>query len=363
MSWTTLDTSKIKFKFDKDILDYEYSAHYFIKTSQIIKTHTPNHKVIMQFTHFSKSHIMVCGVSEVLALLEFALSKKELNQLKIKYTPDGVVIKPKEAILTIEGSYEIFGWLENIIDGILARRCSVATNCYNVLANTKDGQNVIYMSDRSDDYRLQPYDGYSAAVAGIKYFVTKKQVELLQDLEGDFKVVGSMPHALIQQNSGRIDLACEMFLQTFPNDPLIALIDYNNNVINDLSLLLHLFPKLYAVRIDTSKELIDESLLATVDNARNMNLNGSNPYLVELVRDYLDSNGGEHIKIIISSGINLDEVKYYNKNNSAIDYFGIGSYLNHLSVHITADLVYLDDIPQAKFGRKLAKNYKDLIEY
>lgn len=358
-----LDASKIKFKFDKDILDYKYTAHYFIKTCDVIRTYASDHSVIMQFTHFSNMPIMVCGVNEVLSLLEYAFSKKELNQLKIRYIPDGTVIKPKEALLTIEGPYELFGWLENVIDGILARRCSVATNCYYVNHYLKDDQQVIYMSDRSDDYRLQPYDGYAAAVGGMKYFVTRKQVELLENTNWKYKVIGSMPHALIQQNNGRVDLACQMFLNRYPNDRLIALIDYNNNVINDLESLREMFSKIYAVRIDTSKNLVDESLLATIDNQRNMNLNGCNPYLVQLVRDFLDQNNASHIKIVVSSGITLEDVKNYNKQNSAIDYFGIGSYLNHLSIHITADLVYLDNIPQAKKGRKLAKNYDEMQIY
>ena len=357
------NTRLIDFKFDRDLLNKAYTSHYFIKTCKIIELHAPSHSVIMQFTHFSKTPIMVCGTSEVLALLEFCLSRKELKQLKIYYVPDGHVIEPKEALFAIEGPCEIFGWLENIIDSILARRSSVATNCYNVLNVINDEQKVIYMSDRSDDYSLQPYDGYAAAVGGMQYFVTQKQVEFLKDINYECKVMGSMPHALIQQNNGRVDLACEMFAQTFPNDPLIAVIDYNNNVLNDLEQLRYMFDRLYAVRIDTAKDLIDNSLLSTFDNVRNHDLHGCNPYLIDLVREYLDNNGGEHIKIIASSAIDLNSIKNFNKHNSAIDFYGIGTYLTHLSIHITADLVCLDNVYGAKVGCKIAKNFAEMTLY
>ena len=124
-----------------------------------------------------------------------------------------------------------------------------------------------------------------------------------------------------------------------------------------------MFDRLFAVRIDTAKDLIDESLLSTFNNVGNRDLHGCNPYLIALVREYLDNNGGKHIKIIASSGIDLNGIKNFNKHNSAIDFYGIGTYLSHLSVHITADLVCLDNVYGAKVGRKIAKNFSEMILY
>ena len=72
------------------------------------------------------------------------------------------------------------------------------------------------------------------------------------------KGLGTMPHALIQLCDGDIIKAVDLYLKTFPNEKVTALIDYNNDVINDsLKVARHLKEKLRAVRVDTSKSLID----------------------------------------------------------------------------------------------------------
>lgn len=45
--------------------------------------------------------------------------------------------------------------------------------------------------------------------------------------------MGTMPHALIQMFNGDIVAATQAYHETFPNDDLIALIDYNNDAITD----------------------------------------------------------------------------------------------------------------------------------
>ncbi len=57
----------------------------------------------------------------------------EPEKLEIYSLKDGDKISPFETVLTITGPYQNFGYLEGIIDGILARRTSVATNVYNVV--------------------------------------------------------------------------------------------------------------------------------------------------------------------------------------------------------------------------------------
>src|SRR5699024_5871835 len=53
--------------------------------------------------------------------------------LEIYSLKDGDKITPFESVLTVSGAYQQFGFLEGIIDGILSRRTSVATNVYNVV--------------------------------------------------------------------------------------------------------------------------------------------------------------------------------------------------------------------------------------
>src|SRR5699024_3235001 len=153
------------FKFDERIGEGWFSAVYFLKTKEIAEKVLPNNYVTMQF--FQKSNAVLCGTDEAIALVhKFAEDPECLEIYSLK---DGDKIQPFESVLTISGSYQQFGFLEGIIDGILGRRTSVATNVYNVVkaARTTGVQKpIIFMGDRDDHYTQQAGDGYSAFIGG-----------------------------------------------------------------------------------------------------------------------------------------------------------------------------------------------------
>ncbi len=83
-------------------------------------------------------------------------------------------------MLTIHGPYENVGFLAGVIDGILARRTSVATNVYNVFqaARSVDKEKpVIFMGDRDDLYTQQAGDGYAAYILGMIAQATNAMTE------------------------------------------------------------------------------------------------------------------------------------------------------------------------------------------
>lgn len=357
-------TQNIDFIFDNKIVDHHYTNFATITSCNITKQYLPDHNVLMQFSNNTKSNIMVCGTAEVLALLEFSIHKKQLKQLKIKYVPDGTVIKSKDALFSIKGSYEDFGWLENLISSILAKRSSTATNCYNILCELNESQDLIINDSCSVDYSLQAYDGYAAAVAGAYLFTTKAQVQFLKDMDHSFEFVDYIPNNMIQQYNGDLKLVIETYLANKKTNNLIVSLNYNNNVINDLENIREHLTNLYAISLDLSDDLIDESLIATFGNIRNFDLNGVNHHLVQHVRKWLDENDAEHIKIIIqSNNISLEDIKRNKRNNIAVDIYALTSNLNDDWVEIGSDLVAFDQVAQAPAGKKLAKNQDDLVSY
>ena len=342
---------KVKFEFDEKIKDEYYTTDYFVKTRQIIKKFKNDQVVTMQFIHFTKQPIMVCGIEEVKQLLKKFLTRTQLSRIEVLAVPDGTVLKDSSyPIMTIKGRYTDFGYLENIIDGILARRTSVATNCYNAVQKLKEDQNIIFMADRNDDYINQKNDGYAAYIAGINYFVTQAQVEYLKDTK-DAKVVGTMPHALIQQYKGDLSQVIDDYKKVIDGN-VYALIDYHNDVINDLNTIKDQFETIDGVRLDTSKYLIDKSL-----EIRKIKEYGVNANLVKLVRSWLDSKGLVDKKIIVSSGITPQKIDYFNQQSVKVDTFGIGSFFLTPSVNITGDLVELDDQEESKIGRHLLDDH------
>ena len=182
------------FKFDSRIKDGWYSAVYFIKTANIVRKHKPDSIVTVQF--FQRDEAVLCGIDEVIALLHtFAYNPQELV---IEALNDGDFISPLEPVLKITGHYQNFGFLENLIDGILARRTSVATNVYKAVI-AANGKQIMFFGDRDDHFTNQAGDGYSAYIGGIAAQCTNAMNEWW-GTEG----VGTMHHALIEIFGGEV---------------------------------------------------------------------------------------------------------------------------------------------------------------
>ena len=318
-----------------------YSAQYFIKTQTIIQQLLPNQIVTMQFFQ-RESNMTVCGVDECIALIHTFAQQPE--HLTIEALDDGDLIQANESVLRITGRYETFGFLESMIDGILSRRTSVATNTKDVL-KAAQGKPVFSMADRQDDYHTQVGDGYASYVAGITKVATDAQ-----GLWWGGKGMGTMPHALIQVCGGDILKAVKLYSQQYPSEPITALIDYRNRVVEDSVMVAQaLQGKLHAVRVDTSIALIDEYLAKkglTGDAYR-----GVNPTLIKGLRNELDHAGFPHVKIIVSSGFNPEKIALFEKEKAPVDLYGVGQYLIKVRTNFTGDLVMLNGQPEAKVGR------------
>lgn len=330
------------FKFDPKLKDGFYSANYFLKTRRIVLENIPNQVVMMQFFQ-RENDVMLCGIDEVIALIHtFAYNPEDLSIVALN---DGDIISNGEPVLKITGKYEDFGFLESMIDGILARRSSVATNTYRVM-KAANGKKVINMADRQDDYLTQVGDGYASYVAGLELDST--------DAMGYWwggKGMGTMPHALIAICGGDIIKAAEYYLKSNPNEKVTALIDYNNDVVTDtLKLARHLKEKLGAVRIDTSKSLIDHYF--DDKDTSSFDPHGVCKELVVGLRNALDQEGFNHVKIIVSSGFDAKKIEEFEALNIPVDTYGVGTSLLKVNIGFTGDLVKVNGKDQAKVGRK-----------
>ena len=330
------------FNLDPKLKDGFYSANYFLKSRKIVLENEPNHIVTMQWFQ-RKDNVMLCGIDEAIAMIHTFANHPE--QLEIYALNDGDIINAQEPVLKVTGRYEDFGFLESVIDGVLARRSSVATNVKEVL-DAANGTTVFSMADRQDDYLTQVGDGYATYVAGINRVSTDAQ-----GLWWGGKGMGTMPHALIQICGGDVCKAADIYLKSFPNDKVTALIDYHNNVIRDSLLLAkHLKGKLGAVRVDTSKALIDHYF-------DDKDTSGFDPHgvckeLIFALRDALDKEGFNDVKIVVSSGFDKNKIKEWRSLNVPVNMYGVGtSLVNNMTVGYTGDLVILDGKSEAKEGR------------
>lgn len=335
------------FKFDKRIANGWFSSEYFLKAKEIVSKFNPNNIVTMQFFQ-KKENVVLCGTDEVISLLkEFC----DYSKLKVKSLKDGDLISANETVLTISGPYQEFGFLEGVIDGILARRSSVATNVYHVVkvANNKP---VIFMGDRDDDYKNQQGDGYAAYIGGSKL----QSTSAMNDWWGE-KGLGTMPHALIQNFNGDTLKAAQAYLKLYPEDNLTCLVDYENDVINtSLKLANNLKKNLKAIRVDTSEKMLDNYFIK--NNLTDKKYYGVCKELIIKLRQNLDNQNHNHVKIVVSGGFDIEKIKDFEENKIPVDLYGVGNSLLDIKVSFTGDCVLLNGNHQAKKGREFKDNNK-----
>ncbi|MFS0673114.1 nicotinate phosphoribosyltransferase [Ornithinibacillus sp. 179-J 7C1 HS] len=347
------------FKFDKRIKEGWFSAVYFLKTKEIVEKKLPRNHVTMQF--FQKKDAVLCGTDEAIALVHTFAEHPE--SLEIHSLKDGDKISPFETVLTISGPYQEFGYLEGIIDGILARRTSIATNVYNVVkaARTSGQQKpVIFMGDRDDHYTTQAGDGYAAFIGGS----TAQATHAMNEWWGK-EGMGTMPHALIQMFKGDVVAAMEAYHEVYPDDDLVALVDYNNDVITDSLKVARAFgDKLKGVRIDTSNTLVDKYFLRNHHVMGTFDPRGVNPELVFALRKALDDNGFNHVEIVATGGFTEEKIRYFESLGVPVNTYGVGRSLLKQDIGFTGDNVLLNGSPEAKNGRRYRPNPRlEKVEY
>ncbi|WP_338971616.1 nicotinate phosphoribosyltransferase [Spiroplasma endosymbiont of Panorpa germanica] len=340
-----------KYYFNEKILNNEYLADYFIKTKTIIEKNRPDSKITMQFFQRTENAVL-SGMDVVIELIKFAC--KNFEELEILALPEGSIVNPLEPVLRITGKYQDFGFLEGMIDGVLSRMTSVATNSARII-QAAGGKMVLNMNDRADIYFNQAFDGLASYHGGMRNFVSLAAIEFIDDLRVK-KPSGTMPHALIQAYNGDLIAALHDFEKTYPQAPLVALVDYNNDCITDaLKCCQEFKDRLKFVRVDTAKNLTDKSL-QNIKPLKNQELNGVSIELIKKLRISMDEAGFNHVKIIVSSGFDAKKINEFESQNAPVDIYGVGEAITKPVASFTGDSVLLNGQPQAKFGREFKES-------
>lgn len=321
-----------------------YSAKYFPRAGKIAE-HTKR-SVKMQFFQ-RKENTVLCGIDIAIALLDGVEGR---DQLTIKALDEGDIIQPWEPVLTIEGPYYLFAHLESPLLGLLARPTRVATNTRRVV-EAANGKPVFMFCDRFDIPEAQVYDGYATAIGGATAVCTDAMESGTISAEISLPAIGTMPHALIAYFGGDVVEACRAFRGEFPEVPLHALVDFNNDCVTDsLRCLAEFGEDLKGVRLDTAGTLVDKSLAeweTGIDNEDRL-FRGVNKFLVEKVREALDANGGKHVQITVSGGFTAEKIAAFERDSVPVSNYAVGSSLLKDQIDFTADLVR----PVAKVGRE-----------
>jgi nicotinate phosphoribosyltransferase len=334
-----------------------YTDAYFNHARATLLEDGRRPRVVMQV--FQKNAAYLGGMDEAIAILK--LCSEDWDELTVHALYDGARVDPYESVMTIEGDYTSFAPLETLYLGVLARRTLITTNVVRVL-EAANGKPIIFMPARHDHHRVQTGDGYAAHVAGQ---VVGAPIGVTSDAQASWwggRGVGTVPHSLIAAYGGNTVLAATKFAEWAPEDlNVTVLVDFENDSVSTaLDVARALGPRLWGVRLDTSESLVDRSLWNELGDFKPT---GVNERLVHKVREALDRDGFERIKIVVSGGFTVEKIREFEQRGVPVDSYGVGSSLIRGSNDFTADVVLTDGRPSAKSGRRFRPNPRlELVE-
>jgi nicotinate phosphoribosyltransferase len=218
------------------------------------------------------------------------------------------------------------------------------------------------MPARHDHHRVQTGDGYAAYVAG---HVLGAEIGVTSEAQASWwggRGVGTVPHSLIASYGGNTVLAATKFAEhADPDINITVLVDFENDSVKTaLDVARALGPRLWGVRLDTSEKLVDRSLWSEMGD---FDPRGVNERLVRRVREALDRDGFEHVKIVASGGFTAERIRAFEERGVPVDSYGVGSALIRGENDYTADIVMTDGRPSAKAGRSFRANPRlELVE-
>jgi nicotinate phosphoribosyltransferase len=326
-----------------------YSDAYFVYTKQLLEERDRHPRVTMQI--FQKKDSLLGGVDEAIAVLKLCAGRERdgvwvsaWDELEVHALFEGDAIAPREPVMTIEGDYGLFAHLETVYLGCMARRSLIMRNVAEVV-HAAGGKQIFFFPARHDHWLVQTGDGWAAHVAGAIGVSTEAQASWWGG-----RGIGTVPHGLIAAWGGDTVGAASAFAERFHEEMNITvLVDFENDSLRTaLEVADALGPRLWGVRLDTSEDLVDVSLLAEMGGFKPT---GVNPRLVERVRAALDEHGFSDVRIVASGGFTAARIREFEEAGVPVDAYGVGSSLIRGDNDFTADIVRLDGRAGAKAGR------------
>jgi nicotinate phosphoribosyltransferase len=318
-----------------------YTDAYFNFARETLLADGRRPHVLMQV--FQKHAAVLGGIDEAIAVLK--LCSHDWDALTVRALYDGDPIEPWETVLTIEGDYTLFAHLETIYLGTLARRTRIATNVRRVV-EAANGKPILYFPARHDHHHVQTGDGYAAHIAGAIGVSTDAQSSWWGG-----RGTGTVPHALIACYGGDTALAGAKFAQWAPPEMnVVVLVDFDNDSVKtSIQVARALGDRLWGVRLDTSRQLVDRSLWGDLGD---FDPRGVNEQLVRKVRAALDAEGFSGVRIVVSGGFDVERIVAFEERGVPVDAYGVGSALIRGENDFTGDVVSVDGRPAAKVGRR-----------
>src|SRR6476659_3536700 len=311
-----------------EVLTGDSADVYFARADEILSREGLDPVVVMEV--FSRQAGILCGVDEAKVLLAHVLGEAPASEAVVEALDDGDAFEPKEVVMRIRARYRAFGLYETAILGMMAQSTGWATAA-RMVVEAAAPEPVISFGARHVHPEITDQLDYASIVGGCVGASTPAGARL-----AGLAPTGTMPHLLVLIFGDTVEAALAFDRDLGPEVARIVLVDTFKDEAEEALRVAHaLGDRLYGIRLDTPSE----RGRVTAD-------------LVTEIRARLDQEGYQHVKIVVSGGLNPDRVRYFKEAGAPVDSYAVGSYISGASpIDSTGDIKEIDGRPIAKRGR------------
>lgn len=362
---------------------------YFVRTQQIVQKQGDAEVVYAVFLR----RPVISAPRLVLEWLERIFAQEKIKATCHLAFKEGEWVGAGLPILYLKGSFKQLVVLETILLQKLGVCCVAACNAYQMAQLLPQVDFIAMGARHCAGYEMQEMVEYAAWVGtqaakhknGAKGFIGTASTTTAKFFGCD-QGLGTMPHALIGY-AGSTLKAAQLFHEQFPDQILGVLVDYFGQEVTDGLEICRHFSRLAAegkimLRLDTHGGRFMEGLNRQSSYALLMRYapetlqrycsekelmylvgTGVSAAAIWYMREKLDEAGFDKVKIIASSGFDLDKCRVIAEAKAPVDSIGTGSFIPSLwnETYATADIIAYNGNPLVKQGRgyliNLARQY------
>jgi len=357
-----------------------WTDHYFRRTKEAVGRFGDS---IVTYAVFLRRPVISAPRLAIDWLHELAARRKTTFEIELRFA-EGKWVGAGEPLLYVTGPFYHLADLETLLLQKLGPPCVAAYNAAAMCADLPRAAFLAMDARHCAGAEMAEAMAYAAAVGSAR---AKRKVGAIGFIGNATDATahyfgadggqGTMPHALIGY-AGSTLRAAEMFDELYPSEPMTVLVDYFAREITDALTVCRSFPRRAAageisIRLDTPGSRFIEGLDPPASYAvlernapeavRGYRSEAELRYLVGpgvsaasvwTLREALDAEGFNPVKIVASSGFGPAKCRVMAAAQAPIDVVGTGSYLPEVwsETYATADIVAYDGQARVKVGRE-----------
>ena len=357
-----------------------WSDHYFLKTRKAVERFGDKN---VTYAVFMRRPVLFAPRLMIAWLEEVAQARGVTFDIECHYD-EGQWAGAGEPLVYITGPMARLVDLETLYLQKLGAACVAANNAFSMCVELPEVGFLAMDARHCTGPEMAEMMAYAASVGsdaaraqvGAKGFIGNATGATAHYF-GQGSGLGTMPHALIGY-AGSTLRAAEMFTETFPGEPMTVLADYYGREVTDALTVCRRFPEMaskgqLSFRLDThggrfveglgpqeSYAVLERFAPVAVRRYRSdkelhiLTGTGVSAASIFHFREKLDEAGFDAVRIVASSGFDVDKCRVMADVQAPIDVIGTGSFLpgNWTETFATSDIVAYDGKPSVKAGRE-----------